>query len=292
MMQDTFPKSIVFSVENSDKELWFVQGDTSELHQVLLNLCVNARDAMPQGGRLTLSAENVMWESAAASENNAAPGLYVCMSVADTGTGIPPEVLPRIFEPFFTTKTGEKGTGLGLSTVAGIVKRHRGFLDIQTQSGKGTEFKVYLPAIDSAETVEAESKKADLPAGHGELILLVDDEATLLGLTKTMLESFGYRVVTAPNGVDGIARFRENPDEIKLLITDSDMPHMDGMGTIRAIRELKPDLPVIIASGCQHDTVYLQQADSLHLNNLGKPYTFDQLLMAVDIRLRHQPSKN
>jgi two-component system cell cycle sensor histidine kinase/response regulator CckA len=287
MIKDTFPKSIVLSVKAPEKGLWLVQGDTTELHQVLLNLCVNARDALPQGGRLTLSAQNLMLDAQKAAATDAKPGPYVMISVADTGTGIPPEVLPRIFEPFFTTKTRESGTGLGLSTVAGIVKHHGGFMGIETGLGEGTEFKVYFPAADSAETAEAESIETALPPGQGELILVVEDEETLLELTKITLESCGYRVVTAQNGLTGIARFKEELHEIKLLITDSDMPFMNGMGAIHAIRELKPDIPVILASGYNQGAEELQKIDLLHLQNLGKPYSLDQLRLAVDTALRH-----
>jgi PAS domain S-box-containing protein len=288
MIQETFPKSIVFhAIKFPGKELWTIHGDPTELHQVLLNLCVNARDAMPHGGRLTLSAQNIMLDEETALATGATPGPYVMVSVADTGTGIPPQVLPRIFEPFFTTKQGDRGTGLGLATVAWIVKRHGGFIDIRTEPGKGTEFHVYLPAIDSVETKETKPKEAGLPTGHGELILVIDDEATLLELTKTTLESFGYRVVTAQNGLQGIAQFRENQQDIKLIVTDTDMPYMDGIGTIRAIRELQPDLPVIIASGTEHDTEHLRRMGLGHLNSLGKPYNLDQLLLAVALGLQH-----
>jgi CheY-like chemotaxis protein len=221
------------------------------------------------------------------SKSTRLPGPHVMISVADTGGGIPPEVLPRIFEPFFTTKKGDKGTGLGLSTVAGIVKHHRGFIDIKSESGQGTEFQVYLPAMDCAETEEAGPKEAALPTGHGELILVIDDEETVRELTKTTLESYGYRVVTAQDGLQGIARFRENQNEIKLLVTDTDMPYMDGLGAIRAIKELKPDIPVIIASGIKRDTSEFQQTDSIHLKGLAKPYSIDQLLMAVAMGLQH-----
>jgi two-component system, cell cycle sensor histidine kinase and response regulator CckA len=287
MIQDTFPKSMVFSVNTSGKELWTVHGDTTELHQVLLNLCVNARDAMPHGGRLILSAQNTMLEGAAAAAIGATPGPYVMIAVADTGSGIPPEVLPRIFEPFFTTKKGDKGTGLGLSTVAEIVKHHGGFIDLKTETGKGTEFKIHLPAISTAEKEEVEPEEVVLPTGGGELILVIDDEETVRELTKTTLESYGYRVVTAQNGLQGIARFRENPHEIRLLVTDTDMPHMDGMGAITAIKELKPDLPIIIVSGSKRETADLQPNDSVQLKSLEKPYSLDQLLMAVALGLQN-----
>ncbi len=281
MIQDTFPKSIVFSMTVSPADLWTVHGDTTELHQVLLNLCVNARDAMPQGGRLTLSAQNVILDSRTAAAANKGPGPYVAISVADTGTGIPSDVMPRIFEPFFTTKLGDKGTGLGLSTVAAIVKNHGGFMDVQTKAGEGTVFTIHLPAIKRAETEKAEAKEATPPLGHGELILVIDDEEAVRELTKSTLESYGYRVVTAQNGLQGVARFRENQNEIKLLVTDTDMPHMDGMGAVRAIKELKWDVPVIITSGTKSDPRQPRRGDDIHLKNLGKPYTLDQLLMAV-----------
>jgi PAS domain S-box-containing protein len=283
MIQDTFRKSIVFSLKMAGKELWTVQGDATEIHQVLLNLCINARDAMPEGGRLTLSAENTTLDAPEAAALGTTPGRYVKISVADTGTGIPPEVLPRIFEPFFTTKAEGKGTGLGLATVAGIVKHHGGVVAIATEAGKGTEFKIYLPALESADKKEAEAEKVIMPAGHGELIIVIDDEQALLELTKAMLESFGYQVITATDGLQGVARFRELQNEIKLVITDSDMPHLDGQGVIRAIKELKPQTPVIIASGAKSsDTEEMRRRDGIRLKSLGKPYSLEQLLVAVD----------
>jgi two-component system, cell cycle sensor histidine kinase and response regulator CckA len=285
MIQETFPKIISFSVKPSDQKLWTVQGDATEFQQVLLNLCVNARDAMPAGGQLTLSAQNITLNQETASANRM-PGPYVLISVRDAGTGIPPEVLPHIFEPFFTTKIGDKGTGLGLSTVAGIVKHQGGFIEVETEPGKGTEFKIYLPATAAADTPETKAQEVVPPTGHGELILVIEDEEAVRELTKTTLESYGYRVVTARNGVQGIDRFKEYKDEIRLLVTDTDMPHMEGMGAIRAIKELRPELPVIIASGSKGDTEQLRRIEMKHLRNLGKPYSLDQLLMAVGAALQ------
>jgi two-component system, cell cycle sensor histidine kinase and response regulator CckA len=280
MIRETFPKSILFSVAITEKELWTVQGDATEFHQVLLNLCVNARDAMPEGGRLTLSAQNLTLDQETAAAHGA-PGPYVMISVRDTGSGIRPEVLPHIFEPFFTTKIGDKGTGLGLSTVAGIVKHHGGFIEIETEPGQGTEFKIYLPAMASAEKAAAEAQGAVLPTGHGELILVIEDEEAVREMTKTMLESCGYRVVTARNGVEGIDRFKEYKSEIRLLVTDTDMPYMGGMAAIRAIKELKPDMPVIVATGSRSDSEQLRSIDLEHLRTLEKPYSLGQLLSAV-----------
>ena len=282
MIKDTFPKSITLSVKTPGKELWIVEASVTEIHQVLLNLCVNARDAMPEGGTILLSVENFTLDEGATTAAGVAPGRYVKLSLADTGSGIPPEVLPRIFEPFFTTKAENKGTGLGLSTVASIVKHHGGFIDVQTQTGKGTEFRIYLPAICEAQPEEVAPAEVTLPTGHGELILAIDDDETVLELTKTTLESYGYKVVTARNGLQGLARFKENQDNIRLLVTDTDMPHMDGLAAVRAIKELKPDVPVIVASGSRRMQTELVEIDRLHLHDLGKPYSLEQLLIAVD----------
>jgi PAS domain S-box-containing protein len=286
MIQDTFPKSISFSLSFPGKDLWTVEGDSTELHQVLLNLCVNARDAMPQGGKLALSAQNVVLDESAAVSLGATPGRYVKISVTDTGSGIPPQVLPRIFEPFFTTKKGDKGTGLGLATVSEIVKHHGGCIDIHTATDKGTEFKVYIPASDAAVTGGDEPEERTLPGGRGEVILIVDDEEALLELTKTMLETFGYRVATAKNGLQGVARFKELESEIKLVITDTDMPHMDGVTLISTIQKLKPDSRFILASGSKFEQSKFDGINMGNLTQLGKPFTLEQLLATVDVGLQ------
>jgi signal transduction histidine kinase len=285
MIQDTFPKSISISVQLGGSELWLIQGDATELHQVLLNLCVNARDAMPNGGRLTFSARNARLDQEAARPFHAAAGPYVLVSVTDSGHGIPPEVLPRVFEPFFTTKSPGRGTGLGLSTVASIVKHHGGFIDIETAPGRGTEFRVYFPADESSHEAQPGRQQIALPAGHGELVLLIEDEEAVRELTKTTLENFGYRVVTAQNGVQGISRFEEHKDNIKVLITDADMPQMGGLAAMRAMKELKPELPVIMASGSKHDAEETRGMDARRLSTLGKPFSLEQLLIAVNIAL-------
>jgi two-component system, cell cycle sensor histidine kinase and response regulator CckA len=281
MIRDTFPKSISFSVKIAEKELWTVHADVTEFHQVLLNLCVNARDVMPQGGQLTVTAQNVNLGPEAVTRHNVTPGPYVSVSVRDSGSGIPSDVRPRIFDPFFTTKIGGKGTGLGLSTVAAIVKHQRGFIEVNTEPGKGTEFVVYLPAIVTPETLEAEPQEVVLPTGRGELILVIDDEEAVRELLKTTLESYGYRVLLAQNGVQGIDLFKQNQREIKLLVTDTDMPDMDGMTAITAIKALKPDLPVIIASGSKGDTERIRRVEREKLTSLGKPFGVEQLLIAV-----------
>ncbi len=281
MIRETFPKSISISFTvAAGEDLWTVQGEATEIHQVLLNLCVNARDAMPNGGHLLLSAQNVTVAKGASAANQVS-GPHVMISVADTGSGIRAEILPHIFEPFFTTKIGDKGTGLGLPTIAGIVKHHGGFIEVNTEPGNGTEFKIYLPATASADTAMAVPPRVAQPMGHGELILLIDDEEAVRELTKTMLETYGYRVVTAQNGFQGIDRFKQYKNDIRLLVTDTDMPYVDGMGAIRAIRKLNPEIPVIIASGSDRDTEHLRRIDIGHLKTLAKPYGLDQLLIAV-----------
>jgi signal transduction histidine kinase/CheY-like chemotaxis protein len=281
IIHDTFPKSISINA-NLGKELWNVSGDTTELYQVLLNLCVNARDAMPQGGELILSVENLtLGRETKSVFANIPSGSYVILSVADTGAGIPPEVLPRIFEPFFTTKAPDKGTGLGLSTVAGIIKNHGGFIQLHSEVGKGTEFKIYLPASKSIETDKSNEPEKALPSGHGEMILLMDDEATVRQLAQTTLQNYGYRVLTAMSGLDGITTFEEHKAEIELLVSDTDMPLLDGIVAIRAIQKIKPEIPVIITSGAQRDEDQLKSIDTTHLTILEKPYTVEQLLNAA-----------
>lgn len=278
--RDTFPKSIQVEVQRA-RDLWLVEGDATELHQVLLNLSVNSRDAMPEGGHLTLEAENIrLDEEKHGIGSTIPPGAYVRLSVADTGAGIPNDVLPRIFEPFFTTKPPEIGTGLGLATVAGIVKRHHGFIEIQSEVGQGTKFSIYLPAAESAPAHEP-AHPVELPAGSGELILLMEDEQAVRELAKTTLENYGYRVLTAAHGLEGLAHFKKHQEEIKLLVTDTDMPHLDGIKTIRAIQKVAPAIPIIFASGAKRDFDKLTDIDTSHLSSLNKPYTVDQLLRAV-----------
>src|SRR5205823_7303629 len=166
-------------------DLWIVSADATQIHQVLMNLAVNARDAMPQGGELVVRAENVtLDENYARMHLEAKPGRFVMITVADTGMGMPPEVTSRIFEPFFTTKEVGKGTGLGLSTALTIIRSHGGFLNVYSETKRGSQFAVYLPAIDAGVAEQSERKRVDLPAGHGELVLVVDDEHAIRQITK------------------------------------------------------------------------------------------------------------
>jgi CheY-like chemotaxis protein len=237
---------------------------------------------MPNGGQLTLSTKNVsLFADAEPTYPEAITGPHVVVSVADTGKGIPPEIFPRIFEPFFTTKTHDKGTGLGLSTVVEIIKRHKGFIQVQSEVGKGTEFKLYLPAVSPTPMDEAKPKATPTVMGNGELILIVDDELAVIEMAKTALESYGYRTLTALNGLEALTCFQANQSEISVLLTDTDMPFLNGMNMIRKMQKLKPKIPIIIASGGKRDSGKLWLIDTTRLITLNKPYDVEQLLDGV-----------
>jgi two-component system, cell cycle sensor histidine kinase and response regulator CckA len=278
MVGETFPKTVVFKSRISEN-LWPIVGDATQLHQVLVNLTVNARDAMPEGGALTLSAENYVLETDI--EHNGVmilPGYYVLIQVTDTGMGIAPEALDKIFDPFFTTKEPGKGTGLGLSTVLGIVKSHGGFVQVQTDTGKGSTFLIYLPAQEGMQSLPAENEPNQLPSGSGELILAVDDEASVLTMLKETLETFGYRVITARDGTEAVATYTAHRNEIRAVLTDMLMPHMDGPSTIRVLKRIDPSVKIIAASGLM-DCEKVKGLTGLdQLAFLVKPYTTEKLL--------------
>lgn len=274
LVRETFPKGITVETYLAD-DLWPVRGNATQLHQVLLNLCVNARDAMPDGGKLSFVADNIsLAEAEAATISNAQAGEFVSLAVSDTGRGMPPEVVAKIFEPFFTTKGEGQGTGIGLATVARIVKAHGGCLRVESEPGAGTTFEVLLPRAAATEPVVASAEAPELPRGHGELILVADDERAIRDLMKSELESFGYRVLSATNGAEAVALFREHADGVRLFITDSAMPVMDGRRALAELRTLKPGLPVILTSG--------EGAEAeTKVTALSKPFALEELLRAV-----------
>lgn len=280
IVNDTFLKNIQVTTR-IPKDLWTVLGDSTQLHQVLLNLCVNARDAMPNGGALTISAENLVLDAHYAGlswNDEAKPGPHVFMQVIDTGTGISPKVMEKIFDPFFTTKDLNKGTGLGLSTSLAIIKSHGGFMRVYSEQGKGTKFEVYLPALPGTGVGEAAEAVADMPRGHGELILVVDDELAVRQITDCTLKAFGYRVALAANGVEAVAIFAREGAEIAAVLTDMMMPEMDGPATIHILRRMNPTIPIIAASGLSsHDRVAALGVQCL----LAKPYRAEALLKAL-----------
>ncbi|QJR36553.1 PAS domain-containing hybrid sensor histidine kinase/response regulator [Gemmatimonas groenlandica] len=259
-------------------ELWRVVGDPTQLHQVLLNLCVNARDAMPDGGTLTIAADNVAIDAHYAGVNlDAKAGLYVVLRVEDSGTGIRPDVLERIFDPFFTTKEIGKGTGLGLSTSMAIVKSHGGFIRAYSELGRGSKFNVYIPARVEA-TAERGVPVSELPRGHGELVLVVDDEPAVRQITQQTLEAFGYRVVVAVDGADAVATYAQRSGEIAVVLTDMMMPVMDGPATIRVLRKMNPAVRIVAASGLDANAHGVGLGISYFLP---KPYAADRLLTTL-----------
>ncbi|HZO83894.1 MAG TPA: ATP-binding protein, partial [Verrucomicrobiae bacterium] len=278
--EETFLKQINIATEMAD-DLNAVIGDATQIHQVLLNLCVNARDAMPDGGKLTLAARNMVIEEAYRRMHlDAKPGTYVLISVSDTGTGIPPEIQEKIFEPFFTTKELGKGTGLGLSTVLAIVKSHGGFLNLYSEPGKGTRFDVYLPAHDAVEP-EIVKTEDHFPRGSGELILLVDDEAALREIIGNILETFGYRVITACDGNDALMKYAQHQSEIAAVFTDMMMPFMDGPAMIRSLRRFNPKARIIAATGLATQNKIVE-AKLLAVDAfVSKPYTAEKLLKVL-----------
>ena len=277
LMKGSFPKNIQLAVK-SDPNLPMVIGDATQLHQVLLNLCVNARDAMPNGGMLTLEAQRVEVDAAYASSiPNAKPGNYLTLRVRDTGTGIPPEILDRIFDPFFSTKGPDKGTGLGLSTVMGIVKGHGGFLHVQSQPGQGSTFSAYLPADRAGTDTEFVPKTAVEFRGQEETILLVDDEANVREIARRVLRRLNFDPLTATDGADGIIQAAEHRTKLRAVITDLNMPHMDGLAFVRALRRMLPDIPVVVASGQMEDGLAGEFKALGVTSRLDKPFTEAQL---------------
>jgi len=290
ILAQTFPKNIHVRSELS-KELSAISGDATQIHQVLLNLCVNARDAMPEGGQITLRASNVMLAvTDQARQPELKPGPHVVIEVADTGSGIPPEVLDRIFDPFFTTKEPGKGTGLGLATVRGIVKSHGGTMVVDTEVGRGTTFKVYLPAVEEE---EAQEKPALMlpPRGSNETILVVDDEASVRIASVSLLQSHGYQIYTAEDGTDALALYFQRQGDVDLILTDWKMEQMDGYQLACAIRKLRPEVPIIISSGqlTEEDRKIFIEAG--FRNFLEKPYKPELLLNAVHEALQKREPK-
>ncbi len=279
VIQETFPKSIEVRI-NVSNDLMAVAGDVTQLHQVLMNLCLNARDAMQDGGILGISAEQLFVDENYTRMNTEAKvGPYIVLTVSDTGKGIPPEILDRIFEPFFTTKEHGKGTGLGLSTAFAIVKSHGGFIDIHSKVGKGTTFRVYLPAI-KAERQKTDEQQLELYKGQGEVILVVDDESSIREVTSATLEINGYRVITARDGMEAISLYTKNRKEIKVVLMDMMMPVMDGQASIRALRKIDPKVKIIAMSGLAEKEMFSKVVDHVSVF-LSKPYTTEKLLKTI-----------
>ena len=280
VLKETFPRSIDIRTD-IQKDLFTISGDATQLHQVLMNLCVNARDAMPNGGILSITASNFFIDKNYAQMNpDAKVGSYIVIVVSDTGTGIPPEIMDRVFEPFFTTKEHGKGTGLGLSTALAVVKSHGGFINIYSEVERGTTFRVYLPAIKTTETQKVEEQQGELPVGNGELILVAEDEGSIREIISSTLKAYGYRALTANDGAEAVALHAQNKDEIKLVLIDLMMPVMDGEAGIRAIRKINHDVKIIAVSGLTEKDRLAKVADYTNAF-LPKPYTAQKLLKTI-----------
>ncbi|MEQ1841651.1 MAG: response regulator, partial [Verrucomicrobiales bacterium] len=279
IVYDTFPRNIHCDVQ-IPVDILNIKADPTQLNQVLMNLCVNARDAMPGGGTLSIGLENRVVDEVDSGMNmDARPGPYVMLAVTDTGAGIPRELHDRIFEPFFSTKEIGQGTGLGLSTTFAIVKEHGGFLKLESEPGKGSTFKVYLPAPAGLEKIPDEIPGHDrLPVGHGELILVVDDEENIREVTRKALERFGYRVLTASNGAEGVSLYVQNQHEVAVVLTDMSMPVMDGPAMIFALKTINPSLQIIGSSGLAAEDNATKAASVGVERFVSKPYTASALL--------------
>ena len=281
VLGETLPKDIQVKFD-IEPELWPVTADPTQIHQVLMNVCINARDAMPSGGTLSIIAENIEIDDNYAQINpDAKSGAYILLVIEDTGIGMKADVMSRIFDPFYTTKEVGKGTGLGLSTTHTIVKSHGGFLNVYSEPGRGSRFSIYLPAVQTESDAAVRVPASKYPAGNGELILVVDDEANVREITKASLEKFGYRVLTATDGGDAIGVYAQHSDEITVVLTDMAMPFLDGPSAIRAIRRVSPNQKVVAMSGLLNPE-QTAELESLNVSSfLTKPFTAEKLLTTL-----------
>ena len=278
VLSETLPKNIEVK-SNVPADLPIISADPTQIHQVLMNLSINARDAMPEGGMLSIEASRVnIDDNYARMSPDAVPGEHIVIAVSDTGFGMPPDVKKQIFDPFFTTKDIGRGTGLGLSTVLTIVKSHGGFINVYSEPGKGSRFSIYFPVADSAAIEESSTTAFDELTGKGELVIVVDDEEYIRDVTKATLEKFGYRVLTAADGTEGLALFAQHGAETAAVIADVAMPYMDGPSMVRAMRKMDPNLKMIMMSGLMNEN-QRSEIETLGITSvLSKPFTAENLL--------------
>jgi PAS domain S-box-containing protein len=286
MCGDTFPKQIQTQALFDDG-LWTLEGDPTQLHQVLLNLCVNARDAMPEGGRLVISAQNVTLDENYASVNlEVKTGPHVMIQVEDSGTGMPQEVIDKIFDPFFTTKEIGRGTGLGLSTSLSIVRSHGGFIRVQSEPRRGTRFRIYLPALAAAQTQPTFEEVSQPPKGRGETVLIVDDEEFVRQVTQKTLELYDYNVLQAGDGVEALNVYSQHKgkEQIAVILMDMMMPQLDGASTIAILQKINPAVRIIATSGVGD---YAAKAAALGVTRfIQKPYNGDTLLKEIALAIQ------
>ncbi len=281
IIRDTFPKDITISTDLAP-DLWSAEVDSTQIHQVLLNFCVNARDAMPRGGKLTIRATNKTADpSRVAIQPGINGGQYIHIDVEDTGTGMPKELIESIFDPFFTTKEPGKGTGLGLSTSQAIIKSHGGFIEVYSEPANGSRFSVYLPADGKTEPESTAKDESALPRGKGETVLVVDDENSIREITRQTLEAYGYSVLTAGDGAEAVSIYMENRGRIDVILTDMTMPVMSGPSLMIALKAIDPGIRVIGASGIAESDLVAKSRLAGMMEFLPKPFTTESLLKAL-----------
>ncbi len=293
LIRETFPENIKIQTAINE-DLWPFYGNASHLQQILTSICDNARDAMLQGGVLSIKTANVELDEKFVQVNpEARVGSYVMIEVADTGIGMAPEIQDKIFDPFFTTKSIGQGSGLGLSSSLGLIKNHAGFIQVDSKPGQGSSMRVYLPAmpdsIPSQTPIDKHTVGDLLPHGSNELILLVEDEPLVRDITRETLQQFNYRVVTANDGIEALKIFSQHQAEIQVVLTDLAMPMMDGIATIRALRQIRPEIKVITISGAVSKTKAIEAKDLGVGISLAKPFSTAPLLEALH-RVLHQPT--
>ena len=279
MLKATFPEAITFSL-NLNSGLPYIVADKSQIHQALLNLCVNARDAMPQGGTLTIGSNTVEGEALHRRFGNAAGDRYLCLRVSDTGIGMDEATKARMFEPFFTTKAPGIGTGLGLAVVYGVVKSHRGFIDFESRVSGGTSFNLYFPVSAQAPRSEGEAVAAggDIPRGNGEVVLVVEDETAIRDVVRAVLEDTGYSVLTANDGTEAVELYRTQWKEIDVVISDIGLPRQNGVDAFLRMKEINPAAKVIFATGYLDPNLRGQIMDHGAQGFLQKPYVSGEIL--------------
>jgi len=288
-MSQMLSRSVTVQLETGH-DLWSVRGDATQLKQVLMNLCLNSRDAMPEGGAINIKAKNLVLNATeAAALREVKPGPHVEIIVTDTGTGMMPDVLEKIFDPFFTTKEIGKGTGLGLAAVRGIVKGHNGTVTVESEPGRGTSFRILLPALARDLSVKSADPVASADVrGTGQGILLVDDEPGVRDILGALLGSSGYRVLKARSGREALEIFRDRSAEIALVLTDVTMSDGDGFMLVSELRKQGIMIPVLVMSGMAGAGHYEDKARALDVPLLGKPITRDALTKAVQAALAQQ----
>ncbi len=276
----SFPKSIRIN-SSMKKNLWSISGNVTQIHQAMLNICINARDAMPEGGELSVVAENCV---VGVDNEKKHPGIkhgsYVVMTIADTGCGIQDDIKDKLFSPFFTTKEEGKGTGLGLPTVSHILTNHNGYVNFESTHGHGSTFRLYFPALKSKSEIPVEHKKT-FPCGNGQLLLIIDDEVTVSEMLYEILKSYNYEVLTAKDGAEGLATYMKHKDKIDLVLTDSNMPFLEGDKLIQSLTNVNPDVKIFLTSGSYPTNRDVNDLQPPIVGYLQKPYTTNVLLTQI-----------